>query len=66
MGRDGARAAPGSRTWAARCWVQDILTAEIWGRPGAVAQAGDASGVMEPAAIARRIAQAPCVSRSAR
>lgn len=57
MGRDGARAAGRLADMGGEVLVQDVATAEIWGMPGAVALAGDASGVIEPAAIARRIAR---------
>ncbi|MBU3078391.1 response regulator [Sphingomonas sp. XMGL2] len=57
MGRDGALAAPRLCEAGGEVLAQDMATSAVWGMPGAVAVAGDTAGVMEPAAIARRIAR---------
>jgi two-component system chemotaxis response regulator CheB len=57
MGRDGAVAARGFGAAGGEILVQDMASSVIWGMPGAVATAGEASGVLPPDEIARRIAR---------
>ena len=55
MGRDGAVAARTLGDAGGEVLVQDQASSVIWGMPGAVAAAGQAMGVLPPAAIAARI-----------
>lgn len=56
MGRDGAVAARMLGDAGGEVLVQDQATSVVWGMPGAIASAGQAMGVLPPAAIAARIA----------
>jgi two-component system chemotaxis response regulator CheB len=64
MGRDGLSGARRLVECGGAMLVQDRHSAAIWGMPRGVAEAGLASAVLPPAALARRIAQlaeaSPC------
>jgi two-component system chemotaxis response regulator CheB len=55
MGRDGCEGAKHLADVGARVLVQDRESSVVWGMPGAVANAGRASAVMNPAEIGRLI-----------
>lgn len=56
MGRDGSAGAARLAQLGASVLVQDPASSAVWGMPRSVAEAGHASAVLDPAAIARRIA----------
>jgi two-component system chemotaxis response regulator CheB len=56
MGRDGAEGAAKVAAAGGCVIVQDQASSVIWGMPGAVARAGDATAVLPPDAIGRLIA----------
>ena len=60
MGRDGLAGSARLAEAGAAVFVQDPASAVVWGMPGSVAEAGHACAVLEPAAIARRVAIAAC------
>lgn len=56
MGRDGALGAERLVMAGGTLFAQDAATSAVWGMPRAVAEAGLATAVLPPAAIAQRIA----------
>ena len=57
MGRDGLLGATEMAASGGEILVQNAETSVVWGMPGAVANAGLAAAVLDPARIARRIGQ---------
>lgn len=55
MGKDGLRGAAALARAGAEILVQDSRSSVVWGMPGAVAEAGHASAVLDPTAIAAHI-----------
>ena len=56
MGRDGSVGSARLAEMGATVLVQDPASSAVWGMPRSVAEAGHACAVIDPAAIARRIA----------
>jgi len=56
MGRDGVEGARALVGAGGSVFVQDAESSTVWGMPRAVAEAGLAAGVLDPAGIAHRIA----------
>lgn len=56
MGRDGALGAARLAAAGGTLFAQDAATSAVWGMPRAIAEAGLASAVLPPEAIARRVA----------
>ena len=56
MGRDGLAGCARLAGVGATVFVQDPASSAVWGMPGSVAAAGYACAVLNPAAIARRVA----------
>lgn len=52
MGRDGAQGAASLVSAGGQMIVQDLPSCVVWGMPGAVAQAGLAAAILDPAGIA--------------
>lgn len=57
MGRDGCAGAGRLADAGATVLVQDPASSAVWGMPRSVAEAGHASAILDPAEMARRIAE---------
>lgn len=66
MGRDGLAGSARLADAGASILVQDPASSAVWGMPRSVAEAGHACAILDPAAIARRIALRPGFARADR
>jgi two-component system, chemotaxis family, protein-glutamate methylesterase/glutaminase len=55
MGRDGTEGARSLVAAGASVMVQDEASSAVWGMPGSIANAGLATAILSPAALAARI-----------